>query len=66
MADPDWQGALGYLAVVVVSQVVVGLGFWGQIAYQGAAMQFAIGITLAFELLTIYAAFQLYRLRHPT
>lgn len=67
MVDQARRKGLGYLAAVLLSQIVVFLGFWGQTLYPGTGgvnLQFVIAITLTFEIVSMYFVFRLYQLRY--
>lgn len=69
MAEQGRRKGLAYLAAVLLAQLVVFLGFWGQIAYAGAGVvtvQFIVAVTLTFEGVSLYFAIRLYQLIHAT
>ncbi len=66
VADRARASGAAYLGGFLVTQLAVFAGFWLQIRYPGSNLLVTGAVTLAFEVASIYCAFRLYQLRHPT
>ncbi len=66
VSDRAGSRGLGYLGGFLSAQAVVFVGFWAQVAHPDSNLQLTIAITVAAEVGSIFFAFRLYQLRHPT